>query len=548
MGSRLKYISVYRITVIVWMAVKFLLQIFWFQKRHRIWDQVTKRKWKELLKKQAQEYRETAIRLGGLLIKFGQFLSSRADLLPRSFIRELEGLVDRVEPVPFHYSKKILEEEWGCSIYQQLKSLHESPVASASIGDVYHGTLHNGASVAVKVQRYRVREIFNVDFKALRIVFFIIGKFTRYGKKADLPALYKEVVTVITNELDFRLELDNGHRFKRRFKDFPYVYTPYYYQEMSTERVLTMEWIEGAKITDLSFMKKHGIKPEKVAKTLFDLCVEQFLFSGMFHSDPHSGNLLIRPDGTMVVIDFGMVGEVKKTDADSIRSMVQGFILEDYDRVVGALIEMDFLLAEADIDRVKKIIKQTTDLYLDGGFGQLDANKTNDIMDELQVFIKQQPIQLPADYAFLGRAASIVVGVLTTIHPQVDLIDWGRPVIKRWMSGTDSHTSFYKEIIRESAKPLLSLPRALIQFLEDGNKQREWQRSRLQKKFFHQFYLLYGLLAFLVMSAGSGTVIYAFVGNYSLLLLLGIVVGGIGLFGMLVVTVSHFRMIKNTKY
>ncbi|WP_079528444.1 ABC1 kinase family protein [Halobacillus hunanensis] len=548
MSSRLKYISIYRIIVIVWMAVKFLLQIFWFQKRHRIWDKVTKRKWEEMFTKQAREYRRTAIRLGGLLIKFGQFLSSRADLLPRSFIKELEGLVDQVEPVPFHYSKGILEEEWGCSIAQSLQSLHESPVASASIGDVYRATLHDGTSVAIKVQRYRVREIFNVDFRAMRIVFFIIGKFTRYGEKADLPALYKEVVTVITNELDFRLELENGNRFKRRFKAFPSVYTPDYYQEMSTERVLTMEWIEGTKITDVAFMKKHGIQPEQVAKTLFDLSLEQFLFSGMFHSDPHSGNLMIRPDGTLVVIDFGMVGEVKQTDADSIRSMVQGFILEDYDRVVGALIEMDFLLAEADIDRVKKIIKQTTDLYLEGGFGKLDANKMNDIMDELQVFIKEQPIQLPADYAFLGRATSIVVGVLTTIYPQVDLIAWGRPVLKRWMSGTGSHTSFYKEIMRESAKPLLSLPRAIIQYLEDGNKQREWQRSKLQKKFFHQFYLLYGLFTFLVMVAGSGMVIYAVVGSSSLLLMLGLIIGGVGIFGMLIVAISHFRMIKKSKY
>ncbi|UOQ95042.1 AarF/UbiB family protein [Halobacillus shinanisalinarum] len=544
MNSRLKYISLYRITVIVWMAVKFLLQIFWFHKTHRIWDQNTKDKWKGLLERQAWEYRRKAIELGGLLIKFGQFLSSRADLLPRSFIKELEGLVDRVESTPFQYSKQIIEQAWGGPIDEQLKSIDNTPVASASIGDVYRAVLHDGTPVAIKVQRYRVDEIFKVDFKALRMVFFIIGTFTRYGKKADLPALYKEVVTVITNELDFTLELSNGNHFKRRFKDFRSVYIPDYYKEISTKRVLVMEWIEGAKITDLAFMKRHHIHPEKVAKTLFDLCVEQFLFSGMFHSDPHPGNLMIRPDGTIVVIDFGMVGVMKQTEADSIRSMVQGFILEDYDRVIHALIEMDFLLADVDIERVKKLIKQTTDLYLDGGFGKLDANKMSDIMDELQSFIKEQPIQLPADYAFLGRATSIVVGVLMTIYPQVDLVDWGRPVLKRWMSGENSRASFYKEMISESAKPLLSLPRALVSYLEDGDKQREWQRTEQQKKLFHQFYLFYGMLAFLFMVAGAGSIMFAMVNETRFLLTIGIVLCGFGVVGMLVVGVSHIRMIK----
>ncbi|UOR11164.1 ABC1 kinase family protein [Halobacillus amylolyticus] len=544
MNSQLKYISLYRITVIVWMAVKFLLQIFWFHKIHRIWDQDTKDKWKELLEKQAWEYRRKAIELGGLLIKFGQFLSSRADLLPRLFIKELEGLVDRVEPTPFHYSEQMIEQAWGGPIDEQLKSIDKTPVASASIGDVYRAVLHDGTPVAIKVQRYRVNEIFKVDFKALRMVFFIIRTFTRYGKKADLPALYKEVVTVITNELDFTLELSNANRFKRRFKDFPSVYIPDYYKEISTKRVLVMEWIEGAKITDLAFMKKHQISPEKVAKTLFELCVEQYLFSGMFHSDPHSGNLMIRSDGTIVVIDFGMVGVMKQTEADSIRSMVQGFILEDYDRVIRALIEMDFLLADADIERVKKLIKQTTDLYLEGGFGKLDANKMNDIMDELQSFIKEQPIQLPADYAFLGRATSIVVGVLMAIYPQVDLVDWGRPVLKRWMSGESSRASFYKEIISESAKPLLSLPRALIRYLEDGNKQREWERTQHQKKLFHQFYLFYGMMAFLLMTSGGVSALYAMVRDIRLFLTMGIVLCGLGVIGMLVVGISHIRMIK----
>ncbi|WP_431802962.1 ABC1 kinase family protein [Halobacillus andaensis] len=547
MNHRFKYISIYRITVIVWMSIKFLLQIFWFKSTNRIWDQETKQKWEDLLRKQAEEYRRHAIRLGGLLIKFGQFLSSRGDLLPQSFIHELEGLVDRVEPVPFHFSKQTIEEDWGMPIEERLRWIDEKPIASASIGEVFKAELHDGTPVAVKVQRYRVREIFQMDFKALRIVFFILSTFTKYGKKADLIALYREVVAVITNELDFTMELANGNHFKKRFKDFKEVYIPEYYSDLSTKRVLVMEWIEGAKVTDLAFIHRHQIDRERVAKVLFDLCVEQFLFAGMFHSDPHPGNLMLKPDGTVVVIDFGMVGEVKQRDANSIRTMVQGFILNDYDRVIHGLWEMDFLLANADTEKVKKMIKQTTDMYLDGDFDKLDAHLMNDILEDLQEFIKEQPIQLPADYAFLGRATSIIVGVLTSVYPQVDLVEWGRPVIKKWMTGEGSSFSLYKDIAVDTAKPLMSLPRALIEYLEDGDKEREWKTVNHQQRLFHQFYLFYAWLSFLLFIGGTVGLLYVLQSAGSQFLTLAWIAISIGAIGLLVIAIKHFRMIKNIR-
>lgn len=546
-NHRLKYISIYRITIIVWMSVKFLMQILWFKNTNRIWDQETKQKWEVLLRKQAGEYRRNAIRLGGLLIKFGQFLSSRGDLLPQSFIRELEGLVDRVEPVPFAYSKQTIEEDWGVPLDNHLRYIDEKSIASASIGEVYKAELQDGTPVAVKVQRYRVKEIFQMDFKALRIVFFILSRFTKYGKKADLPALYREVVAVITNELDFSMELNNGNHFKKRFKDFEDVYIPDYYSDLSTKRVLVMEWIEGAKITDLAFINRHQINRERIAKVLFDLCVEQFLFAGMFHSDPHPGNLLLKPDGTVVIIDFGMVGEVKQRDANSIRMMVQGFILDDYDRVIDALWDMDFLLPNADTEKVKKMIKQTTNMYLDGDFDKLDAHLMNEILEDMQEFIKEQPIQLPADYAFLGRATSIIVGVLTSVYPQVDLVEWGRPVIKKWMIGENSTFSLYRDVAKDTAKPLMSLPRALIEYLEDGDKEREWKSKNQQRRLFHQFYLFYSWLSFLLLIGGTGGLIYMLQTGDASYMTLGWVVTSIGGVSFFIIGIKHFRMIKNIR-
>ncbi|MFG6113996.1 ABC1 kinase family protein [Halobacillus sp. MO56] len=542
MRDRMKYIGLYRITVIVWMSAKFMLQLLWFQKTHRIWDEETKRKWDDLMTKQAREYRVKSIRLGGLLIKFGQFLSSRADLLPDTFIRELEGLVDRVEPVPFSYSKKIMEEEWNGDLDEFLQDIDEEAVASASIGEVYKAKLNDGTPVAIKVQRYRVKDIFHMDFKALRIVFWMLRRFTEYGKKADLQALYKEIVTVMSNELDFKKELQNGNHFKKRFKDMENVYIPEYFNDYSTQRVLVMEWIEGARVTDLSFIKKNGISREQIARILFDLCVEQFLYTGMFHSDPHSGNLMLKADGTVVVIDFGMVGEIKKQDASYIRMMIQGFILDDYDQVIDALFKMNFLLENADTERVKKLLRETVDMYLDGDFTKLDATIMNDIMEDIQRFVKNQPIQLPADYAFLGRATSIIIGVLTAVYPQIDLMAWGKPVIREWMSGDDSKYGFYKDIAAETARPLLSLPRALVSYLESGDRDREWAAEKQQNQMFHQFYLFYTALSFLTAVAGGGLGIFWYRSAEVILMWTGFVVAILGVIGLLVFGRKHVKM------
>lgn len=478
--------------------MKFLWKIFWFQRLNRIWDQETESKWESLLKEMATEYRRRAVYLGGLLIKFGQFLSSRGDLLPSSFIRELEGLVDRVQPVPFSYSKAIIEEDWQQSLETNIASIEEEPVASASIGEVYKAYLYDGTPVAVKVQRYRVREIFQTDFKALRVVFWMFNRFTLFGKKADLPSLYKEVVAVMSDELDFTRELENGNYFRKRFEAHDNVYIPEYFTDLSTDRVLVMEWTEGSRVTDVSFLKRHNIDREALARTLFDLCVEQFVNAGMFHADPHSGNIMVKEDGTLIILDFGMVGKVKREDVDTIRSMIEGFIMDDYDRVVDSLRDMNFLLDGADTEAMKKVMRRLVSMYLSEDMSKMDATVVNEILDDLQDFVKDQPIQLPADYAFLGRAMSMILGVLTVLYPQMDVVAWGKPVINEWMTGNQSKFGFYKTIMKETAQPLLSLPRALIEYLEDGDREREWQRTKQQNRLLHHYYFFYAGISFVI--------------------------------------------------
>ncbi|MBM7579804.1 ABC1 kinase family protein [Jeotgalibacillus terrae] len=283
----MKKIAGYRIYKIVTMAVKFFLQVYFFNRRYRgRWDPSVEKKWSDLAGKQAREYKQTSLKLEGLMIKVGQFLSTRADIMPRSFILELEGLTDRVPPVPWEKAKEVIESEWNTDYGSMVHKISEKPVASASIGDVYHAWLHNGDSVAIKVQRPGIDFIIRTDFKALKIVIWLAKKFTNFGKQADLDALYDEMVSVIGDELNFKKELQNGVAFGERFKDTEGVIVPRYYEEYTTRRVLVMEWIEGSKITDLSFLDKHSLNREDLAERLLLLFVDQLLNEGMFHADP----------------------------------------------------------------------------------------------------------------------------------------------------------------------------------------------------------------------------------------------------------------------
>ena len=190
----MKYFSLYRIFTIVWMAVRIFIEIIVFRKRHRQnWTDQTEQKWEALLKKQARTYKEKALHLEGVLIKLGQYLSTRKDIMPDAYLEELTDLLDQVPAVSWERAKLVLEEEWGKSYKSILKDISKDPIASASIGEVYKGVLHNGDVVAVKIQRPRIGKIIYSDFKAVRIVLWMLKRFTNLESSMDLVSLLSRI-------------------------------------------------------------------------------------------------------------------------------------------------------------------------------------------------------------------------------------------------------------------------------------------------------------------------------------------------------------------
>jgi predicted unusual protein kinase regulating ubiquinone biosynthesis (AarF/ABC1/UbiB family) len=477
----LNKLAVFRIFIIVKMAIVFFLQLTIFERRHRsnrTGD--TNIKWEALVKKQAAEYRRTALRLEGLLIKLGQFLSTRADVMPKAFLEELEDLIDRVPAVPWEEAQTVMEQEWNAAVERVTAEIDRQPVASASIGQVYKARLHTGELIAVKVQRPDIDRIIAVDFKAVRIVMKLAQRFTKFGKQTDMPALYREMTSVIGAELDFRRELENGLYFKKRYQSFSDVDIPGYNMDYSTKKVLVMDWVEGARITDLAFLERNSIDRHELAVRLTNIFLEQLLQEGKFHADPHPGNILVKADGTIVLIDFGMTGLVPNEDAIHIRTLIEGILIEDYDQVIEGLERLRFLLPHANKERIKRIIRTMVDAYTSQSFMQMDDFAIQQMLDEVQQIVAKEPVQLPAEFAFLGRAVSTFIGLLHILDPNIDLMEVGRKPVMDWLGKHAGKTSL-QQILVQSLRPLLSLPQKLSAVLDEPRLQREQQAAHQKR-------------------------------------------------------------------
>ncbi len=490
----------YRIFRIVWMSIKFFTQIFLFGRRHKgRFTPTVNQKWDKLVTNQAKEYKKTALDIGGLMIKMGQFLSTRADIMPPSFIAELEGLTDQVTPVAKEKAFELLDEEWNKDHNEILTDFSDGPIASASIGEVYKAHLKDGTPVAVKIQRPNIERILRVDFKAMKIVIWLAKNFTNFGKQLDFDLLFKEMKDTIGAELNFEQEMKNGQSFSQRFGDMPGVRFPFYYEEYTTRRVLVMEWIDGSRITDLAYLDKNDIERSEISQRLFKLFLEQILEGGIFHADPHGGNILVETDGTLVLIDFGMIVNITENDAKSIYKIIEGIILKRYERVLDGLEELNFLLPNADRNLLTKAIERVVKAYESNDLSEMNSLVIDQLLDDLKEIIRTQPVQLPAEFAFLGRAVSTFVGVLHVLDPDVDLMAIGKPRILEWaqkktIGGSSFTQKDAQRIALNLAGTLRSLPEKVLTFLDEPtqmrnsierhNKDRKIERRRLQSRMF----------------------------------------------------------------
>jgi len=393
----------------------------------------------------AHRFRLLAVDLGGLMIKLGQFMSSRLDVLPPEITQELEGLQDEVPAVPFAAIKELAEAELGVPLDRVFASIDEVPVAAASLGQAYRATLATlDASVAgltdvvIKVQRPGIEEIVAIDLAALRRVGVWLSRVRLVSRRVDMPRLVEEFAQTSLEEIDYLNEASNSERFAANFADNDAVRVPTIVWERSTRRVLTLEDVTAIKITDTDALRAAGIAPGDVASAFAAVMFDQLFKHGFFHADPHPGNLFVTPradggDGppwTLTFIDFGMMGEVPPMLRGTLRKLIIAAASRDGRGMVDAMSGAGVLLPTADTKELEHVMTQVFARFGGMGFAELrelDPKEFRDFALQFSDVLLSLPFQLPENFLLIIRAVSLTSGVCSSLELSYNLWDSVEP-------------------------------------------------------------------------------------------------------------------------
>jgi predicted unusual protein kinase regulating ubiquinone biosynthesis (AarF/ABC1/UbiB family) len=458
--------------------------IWWDLLLRRVAPRRVRRSRPQRYRRIAGRFREMAVNMGGVMIKAGQFLSSRVDVLPPEITEELAGLQDEVPPEALDSVFQTITQELGRSPKKLFARFEEEPQAAASLGQTHRAWLRDGGeTVVVKVQRRGIEGLVETDLAALKIVARWLMFYPPIRRRADVPALVAEFARTTWEELDYVAEASNAERFQEMFADDPGVCIPSVHRRFCSGRVLTLENVEQIKITDLEAIDAAGIDRSQVAVKLMEIYLRQVFEEGYFHADPHPGNLFIRAlDGEaapfqLIFVDFGMVGRVPSLVGEQLREIVFALALRDARRMVAAFQSLDFFLPGTDLERVEeataRLLRQFWGMSMEE-LAQVDHSQMQAWALEFRDLLFDMPFQVPQDFIFLGRAIGILSGLATHIDPHFN--PW-RPVEafgQRLLRDQRRWPGFQEalKIVGETARPLLSLPTHLENLLIEAERGR----------------------------------------------------------------------------
>jgi predicted unusual protein kinase regulating ubiquinone biosynthesis (AarF/ABC1/UbiB family) len=420
-------------------------------------------------------FRKTALELGVLMIKLGQFLSSRADLLPERALVVLSSLQDEVPPEPFEHVVYVIESELGRPVEEIFSVLERKCIAAASLGQVHKAILAStGETVAVKIQRPNIDELVRMDLSTLRFVIRLITRFFDTSNFIDLMGVYREFKRTTYEEIDYITELANAKRFKQMFGNNPDIYIPRAHEEYVSRRVLVLEWIDGIKVNDYPELDAQNINRLEVAKRTVEAYFHQFFDEGFFHADPHPGNIFVKkgsaPDNPIITfVDFGMVGSVTKSMKRSFKDVFMGFILRDSRTLVSALARLGFIGEGADMVSIERGMSLMMEQYYGMTLGEVRDLDFSEISHDLDQLLYGQPFQIPAQLAFTGRAVGTLVGVSTGLAPDFNFVDVATPYARKFLgldaAGFGQTSQQVLNQLLDAGRTLLTLPHAIEQLI-----------------------------------------------------------------------------------
>jgi predicted unusual protein kinase regulating ubiquinone biosynthesis (AarF/ABC1/UbiB family) len=442
----------------------------------------------------AQRFHVLAVDLGGLMIKVGQFMSSRLDVLPPEITTELEGLQDEVPAVPFPAIRALAEAELGVPLDRAFAMVEETPVAAASLGQAHRALLgpldaaDTGLEgVVIKVQRPGIDAIVDVDLAALRRVGGWLGRVRLVSDRVDMPALVEEFAMTSLEEIDYLHEAAGSERFAADFAGDDRVTVPAVVWERTTRRVLTLEDVTAIKITDADALRASGIDPVDVAPVFAAIMFDQLFTKGYFHADPHPGNIFVTPgdvdaDGAgkrpwkLTFIDFGMMGEVPGSTRSGLRKLLIAAASRNGTGLVDAMRDLGVLLPSAETRDLERAMTQLFDRFGGMGFAELrevDPREFREFAVQFGDVVRSLPFQLPENFLLIIRAMSLTSGVCSALDPAFNLWDSVEPYAAQLLR--DERGNVAQDLVRQAveiAGIAVRLPRRLdsiISRVEEGS-------------------------------------------------------------------------------
>ena len=455
------------------------------------------------------------LQLGSAFIKLGQLLSARPDVLPAEVVEELAHLQDRVPAFPFAVVETLLERELG-ERRAEIIDLEVDPLGSASLAQVHRASLRSGRQVVFKVQRPGLERLFRLDLEVLQQVAAVVQRHPRWGAGRDWVGIAKECRRVLVRELDFRLEAEHAARFRQQFLDDPDVRIPAVVWELSSRRVLCLDYVPGIKINDREALVRAGIEPAAVAEKGAASYLQQLVRFGFFHADPHPGNLAVASDGALIYYDFGMMGQISERLRSRLGRMVRAAASRDANALVEELQQAGVIAGGIDPGPVRRLVRVMLTEALTPPFS---ANVIDKLSGDLYELVYGQPFRLPPELIFVMRALSTFEGVGRSLDPGFSLISIARPyLIPLMTTGGNRPNELLGELTRQAAdvgSRALGLPRRLEESLsriEQGDLQvliragetdRLLRRLALAQQSSGQSFLLAGLAVAAALLAAS---------------------------------------------
>lgn len=437
---RRPWLALWRILKVIWFFAGFLIGLQWDQWQQQVEQNRFKR---------AAQLRKILTTLGPTFIKVGQALSTRPDLVRKDFLDELVKLQDQLPPFPNEVAFSIMESELGCAIEDRFSQLSEQPVAAASLGQVYRARLHTGEEVAVKVQRPNLLPILSLDLYLMRWAASWSAPWLPLNLGHDLTMIVDEFGIKLFEEIDYLNEGRNAEKFANNFRGDLQVKVPSIYWQCSTNRVLTLEWIHGFKLTDAVSIQQQGLQTDNLVRIGVTSGLRQLLEFGFFHADPHPGNLFamlpqcpvdgnstggrVQQGERMAYIDFGMMDQLEESAKETLVDAVVHLINKEYTELAKDFVKLGFLTPDVDIYPIVPALESVLGDVM--GESVRDFNfKT--ITDRFSELMYDYPFRIPAKFALIIRSLVTQEGLALTLNPNFKIVEVAYPyVAKRLLTG-----------------------------------------------------------------------------------------------------------------